>query len=1362
MKNKKVIYTAVGRLVLAGSIIVTASRSLPAPAAFPAGPSAWSATTLAGLPLIPPEAVPQRATFYRIQRPGQPPLPPLPFNQYPGLPVYGLGDNRYLVDDRTVDYLALQEQARVEKVLRAAEVALGLRTASADELMALAEGGAALNPDPQYGPGGFSTNDLWLEITNVTTSAVGLIIHSPVANGVYDLYCTTNLTPLAPWYWVLRTPPGQTNLTLASPPQPEAFYILGLTNDTDGGGLPDAWEHLITQGDPQNPADDVLPLVSIVVSDSVAVEQAGTNNMASFVVSRSAASATNAVTVGLQVSGTASRTNDYTLFPVVESQAQGLCVTLAPGETNLTIWLTPLPDADMEGTETVTLTLATNGVGYQVDAAHRSAIAWILEEYTKTYTTTADFNLGTLSGLAAEGDQLQFKTNLPAQFPFINVACSDRGTVARINTTNGAVIGEYRTTPHGLTYNGDSGSGPQPSRTTVDQYGSVWVANRADSRAINGTNYGSITRIGLIIGGTRYDKSGTNYVPNARGQYVKLADALYNTCVDRDGDGYIRTSSGLADILAWNNDAGADSDGGVSTAQDEAITEYTRVPCTGTRTIAVDKFNDIWVGGHTEQRTHLKVNGLLALPVPNSAFDAYDPVSGAYMGGYGGVIDSLGNLWSSDSGSDLWLQPPTNLPPIQGTDWEEKSAAGTTPYGIAVDPLHPYIWQTSGGFVFRWHTNGTPETNASGDAILYPHGGGYSQGLAVDTNGHVWVAHQKDKSSTVGHVDTNGALVGVVSLYNNGLWAEYFNNTNLAGLPVLTNIEQNSIDYTNAWPEPPVPTNRFSARWSGTVQPTVQGDHAFYVQADAGAAFRLRVNGTTIIDNWTNPAAGSVELAGTNWLGTNTAFDVRLEYIHFTNAPLVKLSWLQPGMTKEIIPVERFQNSSSGATGISVDAAGKIWAGCYNSSTAVRIDPNAGPIVVTNGVTNHVGLVDMVVSLGDGDGGAFNPHHSPYNVAARPYNYSDMTGFNMRVVNPGGKPLKGYWTVVDDSGNPEQLWNKVSWNWTTALTNDCSIEVYVRASDDRNALGSAVFIPVTNNVVFPRIRGRYLEVRLALTCDDASIQPALYDLTLHGTSSGFIGDFSLYDVWADEGSDGIFWMDLAGAEPMGYQWFRQYPWETNWVAVAGATNSTFAITNVDSWVDWTRASVLVTNGAGESLWLGPAFLEVFPVAVHVPAVNYITGQGPATRYPMTINVFGQPTNLNSVAVTLWALSHSRSADLNLLLLSPSGKRIVLMSNIGGTNGVNGVIITFTQAWSQPSQSDAIQSGEHSNYGPSNYGQKTPQIPFGLPAGNFSSNLNDLVGDDPNGVWRLYIYDDIQPGGIGQLSGSWTLDLTFQQ
>jgi subtilisin-like proprotein convertase family protein len=269
--------------------------------------------------------------------------------------------------------------------------------------------------------------------------------------------------------------------------------------------------------------------------------------------------------------------------------------------------------------------------------------------------------------------------------------------------------------------------------------------------------------------------------------------------------------------------------------------------------------------------------------------------------------------------------------------------------------------------------------------------------------------------------------------------------------------------------------------------------------------------------------------------------------------------------------------------------------------------------------------------------------------------------------------------------------------------------------------------------------------------------------------SQYFGEQPFTGDLAEEGQAGVFWTDLMGAEPMGYRWFRAYPWETNWVEVTGATNWYFVITNVDSWVNGSKVMCLVSNGAGESVWLGPEYLYVSPVPASIPAINYTTGQGPASRYPMTIRVFDQPTNFNrvSVIVTLWGLTHDRSADLSILLVSPSGKQIMLMSNVGWTNRVANGSITFDQSWPPPNQSGPLlpPNGYYVIYRPSNYGQVTqmPQVGSDPPpfhTGTYSANLDDLQYDNPNGVWKLYIYDFYQQR-TGELTGSWQLNFDFE-
>ena len=137
----------------------------------------------------------------------------------------------------------------------------------------------------------------------------------------------------------------------------------------------------------------------------------------------------------------------------------------------------------------------------------------------------------------------------------------------RIDANTGDILGEYLTAPDGM--------GRNPSRTTVDQFGNVSGSPIATSTA---------TRTASQRG--RWRESDSRWaervwtrtaIPTWQGGYLAPPFA-YNTCLDRDGDGLIRTSSGLGDILAWTNDAGADTEGGVTTAEDECIINYVRVP----------------------------------------------------------------------------------------------------------------------------------------------------------------------------------------------------------------------------------------------------------------------------------------------------------------------------------------------------------------------------------------------------------------------------------------------------------------------------------------------------------------------------------------------------------------------------------------------------------------------------------------------------------------------------------------------------------------------------------------------------------------------------------------------------------------
>lgn len=356
---------------------------------------------------------------------------------------------------------------------------------------------------------------------------------------------------------------------------------------------------------------------------------------------------------------------------------------------------------------------------------------------TVTYTTDGDFDQGTLVDVNHDvvHDQLQLNRTT-AFFPFVNIAASARGTIIRIDVNTAQIVGEWFSAPAGLPRN--------PSRTTVDRLGNVWFGNRDEFRE----NKGSVGRIGVIVGGTRVNGDGS---PNPAGAFLKGPFA-YNTCQDRNGDNLIATTRGLGDIRPWTNAGGVDSQGGVATAADECLINYTRVAGTGTRTVAVDANNDLWTGGLDTD--HEKVNGVTGQVVPGTVFNQG-------CGGYGGFIDTNNVLWSARFGNNLLRRNlVTNTGVCLPTDRGD--------YGLGLDPNTGEVWHTS----LSGPSTGNPATSGrvckltpAGAVIgCFGHGSPNAQGVAVDRKGNVWVAHSLFGATTVGHLRTDGTYVGNVTL----------------------------------------------------------------------------------------------------------------------------------------------------------------------------------------------------------------------------------------------------------------------------------------------------------------------------------------------------------------------------------------------------------------------------------------------------------------------------------------------------------------------------------------------------------------------------------------------------------------------
>lgn len=334
----------------------------------------------------------------------------------------------------------------------------------------------------------------------------------------------------------------------------------------------------------------------------------------------------------------------------------------------------------------------------QVQGAPPPPPAAALGGRSRTYAHDADFDAGARRNLAHEiPDQLQL-VDLTQPFDFLWVTISNKGTIAKIDTETGKVLGEYRTAPAGQPTN--------PSRTSVDSWGNVWTGNRDDS---------SVVKIGLVEN---------------------------QQCVDRNRNGRIDTSTGLNDVLDWTNAGGLDTGGGVSTATDECILHYTIVDSSGTRHVSVTADDNVWVSGTGSRRFDL-IEGSTGAILRREGSVGY--------GGYGGLIDGDGVIWSARP--LLRWDPDAPLTDETSRRYEHDS------YGLCLDS-HGNVWNTAltGNQIRKF----APDGRLLG---TYEHGSEHAQSCTIDRQDHVWVAHSLlGEQDSVGHLLPDGRWVGNVQV----------------------------------------------------------------------------------------------------------------------------------------------------------------------------------------------------------------------------------------------------------------------------------------------------------------------------------------------------------------------------------------------------------------------------------------------------------------------------------------------------------------------------------------------------------------------------------------------------------------------
>ncbi len=185
--------------------------------------------------------------------------------------------------------------------------------------------------------------------------------------------------------------------------------------------------------------------------------------------------------------------------------------------------------------------------------------------------------------------------------------------------------------------------------------------------------------------------------------------------------------------------------------------------------------------------------------------------------------------------------------------------------------------------------------------------------------------------------------------------------------------------------------------------------------------------------------------------------------------------------------------------------------------------------------------------------------------------------------------------------------------------------------------------------------------------------------------------------------------------------------------------------------DMAPACVLFANGF-EPLPVEPVWSQhcAAPGAITIP------GSGPASVYPVQIPVAGIATPLLSARVQVFGLSHTWPSDIDMLLVGPDGRQLIVQSDAGSGMSVANLsyVIADEGATTLPNASSLVAG----TFRPTNFGDDelfpapAPAAPYNSPVPAGGSTLAGVfAGGQANGTWNLYVMDD-NAADSGSLAG----------
>jgi chitodextrinase len=266
----------------------------------------------------------------------------------------------------------------------------------------------------------------------------------------------------------------------------------------------------------------------------------------------------------------------------------------------------------------------------------------------------------------------------------------------------------------------------------------------------------------------------------------------------------------------------------------------------------------------------------------------------------------------------------------------------------------------------------------------------------------------------------------------NGLKGEYYNNKDLTDLKFTRTDDVVNAAWNNNSPDSRIENETFSIRWTGQIQPLYSEKYTFYTTSDDGV--RLWINGTKIIDNWTDHSAS--ENSGTITLTAGRKYDIKLEYYNNSGEGKITLEWSNNSQAKQIVPKSQLYSAEADTqapttpTGLTatVVSANQINLSWTAASDNIGV---AGYRIIRNGILTGAVSGTAYSDTGLAANTTYTYQVLAYDAAGNTSNQSSFTVAITPVVSGNGSGLKGAYFDNMDFTNliKERTDESVNFSW---------------------------------------------------------------------------------------------------------------------------------------------------------------------------------------------------------------------------------------------------------------------------------------------------------------------------------------------